>query len=70
MGQNFHARMNTIKNPVGRPPKSPDASASSWVQIRVTRRRKAAWVRAATPGKLTQWIHEQLDKAANYQEGQ
>ena len=58
--------MTTLTKRPGRPPKSPDASATSWVQIRVTRRRKAAWVRAAAPGKLSQWVTEQLDRAANY----
>lgn len=56
----------TTRNPVGRPTKAPDAAATSWVQIRVTRRRKAAWVRAAAPGKLSQWVTEQLDKAASF----
>lgn len=52
----------------GRPPKPPDAAATSWVQIRVTRRRKAAWVRAAAPGKLSKWIAAHLDRAAGFSE--
>jgi hypothetical protein len=43
-----------------------DNPASSWIQIRVTPKRKAAYVRAARPGKLTAWITAKLDAAAGY----
>jgi hypothetical protein len=60
--------MTTTKQPVGRPIASRDGAATSWVQLRVTRRRKAAWVKASAPGKLSAWVQEQLDRAANYQD--
>ena len=51
----------------GRPPQDGEA-AKGWIQLRVTMARKNAYVRAAKPKKLTAWIFEQLDRAANYQE--
>lgn len=54
--------------PPGRPIKS-DAPASSWLQIRITKRRKAAYVRAAHPAKLTEWAQAHLDRAANFSDG-
>lgn len=35
--------------------------------MRVTMARKNAYVRAAKPRKLTEWIFEQLDKASGYE---
>jgi hypothetical protein len=50
----------------GRPPLD-GAAATGQIQLRVTMDRKNAYVRAAKPKKLTAWIFEQLDKAANYE---
>lgn len=50
----------------GRPPIAGEM-ASGQIQLRVTMDRKNAYVRAAKPKKLTAWIFEQLDKAANYE---
>lgn len=51
----------------GRPPICGE-TASSQIQLRVTMARKNAYVRAAKPKKLTEWIFENLDKAANYEQ--
>lgn len=52
------------------PPKNQNAKslepADSWLQVRVTRRRKAAYVRAAHPRPLSEWITDHLDQAAGY----
>ncbi|MGD1088713.1 MAG: hypothetical protein ABR955_08305 [Verrucomicrobiota bacterium] len=53
--------------PVGRPPIHGEA-ATGQIQLRVTMARKNAYVRAAKPKKLTEWIFENLDKAAKYNE--
>jgi hypothetical protein len=50
----------------GRPPLSGEA-ATEQIQLRVTMARKNAYVRAAKPKKLTEWIFENLDKAAGYE---
>lgn len=50
----------------GRPPLSGEA-ATGQIQLRVTMARKNAYVRAAKPKKLTEWIFENLDKAAGYE---
>jgi hypothetical protein len=44
--------------------------AESFIQMRVTRPRKAAYVRAANRQreKLTAWAQRHLDKASGYQE--
>jgi len=49
----------------GRPPQD-GAAAKGWIQLRVTMTRKNAYVRAAKPRKLTEWIFSILDKAAGY----
>jgi hypothetical protein len=49
----------------GRPPNDGEA-AMSWIQLRVTTKRKSAYVRAANKRKLSDWIFEHLDKAAEY----
>lgn len=51
----------------GRPPISGE-TASGQIQLRVTMARKNAYVRAAKPKKLTEWIFENLDKSANCEE--
>ena len=58
--------MEKLTEPSGRGRPPAENPASSWIQIRVTPRRKAAYVRAARPGKLTQWIASALDRAAKY----
>ena len=40
--------------------------ADSYLHVRIQRRRKAAYVRAAFPGQLAEWVVGNLDKAANY----
>lgn len=52
----------------GRPPFPPGERAASQIQLRVTAKRKAAYVRAAQPGTLASWCFEHLDKAAEYRE--
>jgi len=39
---------------------------TSFLYLRVTPTRKGAYVRAAQPGKLTDWATHHLDKAAGY----
>jgi len=53
-------------NPVGRP-LTDGVAATGHIQLRVTMARKNAYVRAAKPKKLTEWIFENLDKAAGYE---
>ncbi len=64
--EEFHAPLETTK-PVGRPPIG-GVTAADQIQLRVTMRRKNAYVRAAKPKKLTEWIFAQLDKAAGYEQ--
>ncbi len=40
----------------------------SLLAIRVTRKRKGAYIRAARPGPLAPWVQHHLDKAADYKE--
>lgn len=40
--------------------------ADHQIQLRVTRARKNAYVRAARPGKLSTWVFEKLDAASGY----
>jgi hypothetical protein len=40
--------------------------AESQIQLRVTRRRKSAYVRAARPGTLAAFCFTHLDKASGY----
>ena len=49
----------------GRPPNDGEA-ALSWIQLRVTTKRKNAYVRAANKRKLSEWVFEHLDQAAGY----
>lgn len=49
----------------GRPPAEGE-TATGHIHIRTTLRRKSAYVRAARPKKLAEWITEHLDKAASY----
>ena len=49
----------------GRPPKSGEAAVGH-LHIRTTLQRKSAWVRAARPRPLAEWVTEQLDRAAGY----
>lgn len=51
----------------GQPPIDGEA-AKAQIQLRCTMRRKNAYVRAAKPGKLSEWIFEQLDKASGYEQ--
>ena len=51
------------KNQGGRPIKG-EAPADSFLHMRVTRAEKGAWVRAARPGKLSEWVRRTLDAAA------
>lgn len=50
----------------GRPLRN-DVAATGHVHIRTTLSRKAAWVRAAKPRKLAEWMTENLDRAAKYE---
>ena len=59
------------KNLGGRPPIDGQAG-DSWIQLRTTGARKGAYVRAAHGRnmKLSQWVFEQLDRAAGYTPGE
>jgi hypothetical protein len=57
--------MKTETPKAGRPPRDGEA-ATGQIQLRVTMARKNAYVRAAQPKKLTEWIVEHLDKASGY----
>jgi hypothetical protein len=50
----------------GRPPIAGE-TATGQIQLRTTMARKSAYVRAAKPKKLTEWIFRHLDKAAGYE---
>jgi predicted HicB family RNase H-like nuclease len=56
----------TQKSNLGRPPLPPSERADSQIQLRVTRQRKAAYVRAANRKKqtLAAWCFENLDREA------
>jgi hypothetical protein len=58
--------MTNDKPTIGRPVLPPGEAATSVIHVRTTRRRKAAYVRAARPGKLTVWMLRHLDAAAEY----
>jgi hypothetical protein len=60
--------MSTEKHPGGRPPLPASQRASSIIAIRVTRQRKAAYVRWANGRKLADSIIEALDLASGYKE--
>lgn len=52
----------------GRPPLPDSERADSQIQLRVTRRRKSAYVRAAKGETLAAWMFRVCDEAANYRE--
>lgn len=60
--------MSEPKETRGRKPLPEAERASSYVMLRVTRRRKAAYVRAAKGQTLAGWACAQLDRAAGFQE--
>ena len=41
-----------------------DEPAESWLQVRVPRRMKAGWVRAAQGRPLSEWVTDTLERAA------
>ncbi|MEY4402895.1 MAG: hypothetical protein RIR91_930 [Verrucomicrobiota bacterium] len=45
-----------------------DTPKDSLLVVRLTRKRKAAYVRAARPGPLAPWVEKHLDRAAGYKE--
>ncbi len=55
---------------IGRPPLPDKDRADSQIQLRVTRKRKGAYVRAAGKRKqtLAAWAFEALDRESGYQE--
>ena len=50
----------------GRPP-TDGVAATGHVHIRTTLDRKSAWVRAAHPKTLAEWVTKTLDAAAKYE---
>lgn len=62
--------MKTSQPQLGRPPLPDDQRADSLIQLRVTRRRKSAYVRAANRQKqtLSGWCFEALDRESGYRE--
>lgn len=62
---------DTDKTSRGRPPLPDSERADSQIQLRVTRKRKGAYVRAANKGKqtLAAWAFEHLDRASGYLTG-
>jgi hypothetical protein len=56
---------HTVGRGAGRPPKNGE-TAPAHIHIRTTLGRKSAWVRAAKPKKLAEWVTANLDRAANY----
>lgn len=44
-------------------------AATGHIHLRTTLARKSAYVRAAKPRKLTEWMFEHLDRAAGYKPG-
>jgi hypothetical protein len=63
--------MTTSHQKLGRPPLPASERADSQIQLRVTRKRKGAYVRAASRKKqtLAAWCFESLDKESGYSEG-
>ena len=59
------------KSKIGRPPLPKGQAAESQIQLRVTRKRKAAYVRAASKKKqtLAAWCFEALDRQSGFLEG-
>lgn len=58
----------TTETKTGRPPLPANQRADSQIQLRVTRKRKGAYVRTATKKKqtLAAWCFEALDKESGY----
>jgi hypothetical protein len=58
-------------NVIGRPPLPASERADSQIQLRVTRKRKTAYVRAASKKKqtLAAWCFEVLDRQSGFLEG-
>ena len=56
----------TVGRGAGRPPLAGE-TATHHVHIRTTAQRKSAWVGAAYPKSLAQWMTENLDKASHYE---
>lgn len=50
-------------------PSTDGTPAESWLQVRLTRERKGAYVKAAKARKLSEWVTGHLDKAAGYEPG-
>lgn len=67
-GKQHKSSMNYPDEPKGpgRPPLPDDERASSQIQLRVTRKRKAAYVRASQPGTLADWMFRVCDEASGY----
>jgi uncharacterized protein (DUF1778 family) len=63
--------VKTNESKIGRPPLPASERADSQIQLRVTRKRKCAYVRAASKRKqtLAAWCFEALDREAGYVEG-
>ena len=59
------------ENKMGRPPLPRGEAADSQIQLRVTRKRKAAYVRAASKKgqTLAAWCFEGLDRQSGFVEG-
>lgn len=62
--------MRKIQPSRGRPPLPDSERADSQIQLRVTRKRKAAYVRAANRKKqtLAAWAFDHLDRASGHAE--
>jgi hypothetical protein len=58
--------MNQEHNPGPGRPTLGEEPADHQIQLRVTKARKLAYMKAARPGKLTAWCLQHLDHAANY----
>jgi hypothetical protein len=50
----------------GRPPFPDGQAATHHIHLRTSPARKSAYVRAAKPGKLTDWIFKHLDQVARF----
>ena len=57
----------TLKSPKRGQPRREREKAKGWIQLRVTMSRKNAYVRAAKPKTLSNWIFKVLDKASGYE---
>lgn len=59
---------NTIKpgaKPGNTNAQAGESPATSQLQVRCTPAEKAAWVKASNGGKLSDWVRDALNKAAN-----